>query len=166
MKIKINTEVIAKLDTCKDRFKNWIKHYNHWNGDIAEFLNLDKISYRDKMWVASRLMPISIAEVFAIDCAVSVATHADDDRYTPMLNNAYYATAYAQLVVSLVHPPFAADAADFAVDAICAATVYASDIHQVAARANAARAAAALMQHEQLQILSWLIETYDPKEWS
>ena len=73
MKIKINTDIISKYNPCINRFNNWKTYYEEFDGDLQHFLALDNISVSDKIWVAVRVMPRFLVEVFAIDCAVSAA---------------------------------------------------------------------------------------------
>jgi len=54
---QINTKIIKKLKPCKDRFDNWIEHYDSFQGSLIDFLHLEKITPQDKIWVAVRLMP-------------------------------------------------------------------------------------------------------------
>ena len=128
MKIKINKEVIAALNPCKERFDNYLESYSNFEGDIQEFLDLVNISRKDKLWVTLRIVPRTILEVFAIDCAFSAAEFA--------------AAAYA----------YAADA-EFA-----AAAAYAADAEFAAAyAADAAYAALKNEQDNQIAILKYLI---------
>jgi hypothetical protein len=69
MKLTINTKKIKSLRPCKDRFENWKKHYGGKEFNILKFLELDKITAHDKIWVSERLLPRELVEVFAIDCA-------------------------------------------------------------------------------------------------
>jgi hypothetical protein len=70
MKIKINTGIIKSLNPCKNGLDNWLLHYKAFEGDLVEFLDLPNISYSDKIWVAIRVMPRFLVEVFSIDCAI------------------------------------------------------------------------------------------------
>jgi hypothetical protein len=54
--MKINTQIIEKLNPCLDRFNNWKFHYLDFDGDALEFLNLDKIMVIDKIWVVLKLL--------------------------------------------------------------------------------------------------------------
>ena len=71
MLIKVDSQIIASLNPCKDRLDNWTKHYSGFKGDLVKFLDLKDITSQDKIWVAVRLLPRFLAEVFAIDCAVA-----------------------------------------------------------------------------------------------
>ena len=103
MKIKINSEIIAALEPCKDRHDNWIAHYKDFDGDILDFLELENITATDKVWVSVRVMPRFLVEVFAIDCAFydadaadAAAAAADADAAYAAADAAAYA-AYAAL---------------------------------------------------------------------
>ena len=74
--LKINTEIIQTLKPCFGRYANWRVHYSDFDSDIIDFLSLDKITPQDKIWVAVRLLPNDLIEIFAIDCAFSAATYA------------------------------------------------------------------------------------------
>lgn len=66
---QINTEILKALKPCSDRYEVWLKHYKKFDGSLLDFLELDKISAKDKIWVSVRVMPRFLVEVFAIDCA-------------------------------------------------------------------------------------------------
>jgi len=87
--IQINTEVIKKLNPCNEPWQKWLIDYPDFDGDIVEFLELEKVKPHDKIWVAVRLMPRFLVEVFAIDCAV--AAYASAYAYA----SASYASASA-----------------------------------------------------------------------
>ena len=128
---RITTDIIKALSPCKDRLANWIENYPMFNGDIIDFLSLDKITPKDKIWVCVRVLPREQIEYFAVDCAVSaaVAYAADADAAA---DAAAYAYAYA-------YAAYAADAADAAYAYAYAAAYAAAD---AAAYADAAAAAA------------------------
>ena len=77
MKIRINKDVIAAFNPCKGRFDNYLRHYADFDADILEFLDLDKISAQDKVWVVVRIFPKGLVKVFAIDYAVRAAYAAN-----------------------------------------------------------------------------------------
>jgi len=70
--IKINAEVIAKFNPCSDRFHNFKAAYPTFSGSVAEFASLDDITYKDKVWVLTRLMTQKQKFQFALACAESV----------------------------------------------------------------------------------------------
>ncbi len=77
--IQINSKIIAELKPCSDRYDNWLKHHDSFDGDILEFLELENIPARDKLWVAVRVLPRLLVECFAIDCAFAAAGDAAGD---------------------------------------------------------------------------------------
>ena len=148
-KLTINTAVIGSLNPCESRFGNWKTHYETFEGDILKFLELGKITDKDKVWVALRILPREIVEVFAIDCAFAASNYADAAAYAA--DAATYAATYA------------ADAAtaDAATDAATAATYAATDAAYAAADAAYAAADAAAYvaaRKEQVEVLKWLIK--------
>jgi len=117
--IPITTEIIASLDPCRDRFDNWIKHYEKFDGGLLEFLDLTNISVDDKIWVAVRTLPRFEIEVFANKCAFEAQASAADAE------DAAKAAAYA--AYAAVHAGYAANnAGAYAIDAAAAATAYAA----------------------------------------
>ena len=83
--MKINKEIIEKLNPCKDRFDNFVKEYPDFNSDLRDFLSLDNISYSDKIWVVTRLFTKEQNVKFAVQCGLSVldifeSKHPNDNR--------------------------------------------------------------------------------------
>ena len=108
--MKINAKIISDLKPCRDRHMNWIEHYSDFDGDILDFLELDKITAEDKVWVAVRVMPRLLVEVFAIDCSLSAyASSASAASYASSASSASYAAADAAVYAAAVYA--AADAA-------------------------------------------------------
>ena len=130
MKLKIDTKTIQTLNPCKDRFDNWLEHYDNKTYTVKQFFALDNITHSDKLWVVLRLVSNETKVIFALDCAFDAAA-----AY------AYAADAYAD-----------ADAADADAAAYVAAAAAA---YVAAAYADAARKA---KQAEQLEVLIYLIE--------
>jgi len=102
--MKINRKIIEKLKPCKDRLENYIEHYGDRTFDVIEFLQLDGITHRDKLWVVLRLVDHDTKVVFAMDCALTAiaantAVYSVDatDVYASAVNVAYDA-AYAAYV--------------------------------------------------------------------
>ncbi len=124
MKIKINTDIIKSLDPCKDRLENWLLHYKAFEGDLVEFLDLPDIFYTDKVWVAVRLMPRFLVEVFAIDCALNAVA----DSSAASADAAYTANYLTTYVTSAADASSAASSAAYAAsaDADADAAAYAS----------------------------------------
>ena len=144
MKLKINTDKIKALNPCQARYDNWLKHYDNFNGNILKFLELEKITPRDKIWVSVRVLPKELVEIFAIDCAFS-ASYTDAAYAAVYAAAAYAADAYA--------------AAAYAADAAVYAAVYAAD---AAAYAAAAADFAAVAEREnQVDALIMLIEDWE-----
>jgi hypothetical protein len=113
---KINTERIAALKPCAKRFENFKREYPDFDGDILEFLSLEKITSNDKIWVAIRVLPREILEVFAIDCAFSASEYA-----VANYDAAEYATAYATNCIAADAVDYAAAAANYAANYTAAA---------------------------------------------
>ena len=78
--IMINKEVLRSTNPCVERWKNYLEFYSEFNGPIDEFLDLDKISYDDKIWVARRVLNRNQLVYFAVLCAESVF-HIYEDKY-------------------------------------------------------------------------------------
>ena len=78
MKININQEIIKGLKPCASRYENFLRHYPTFSGSLEEFFLLSEISHSDKLWVSLRLLPRTLIEVFAIDCAIQAQSYAAD----------------------------------------------------------------------------------------
>lgn len=105
MKLTINTKKIKKLNPCEDRLENWKKHYGAKSFRILNFLELDKITAEDKIWVSVRVLPRELVEVFAIDCAFSSFAYVGI-RATPAASHAMRACAgstYTETVIGASH---------------------------------------------------------------
>lgn len=70
--MKINLETIQKLNPCQDRLDNYKNNYDTNDFTLEEFLNLDKITYTDKVWVATGLFTKKQNVLWSIKCAESV----------------------------------------------------------------------------------------------
>jgi hypothetical protein len=84
MKI-INTDYILSLNPCKDRKENYLKHYRRFSGTLIEFLDLDKISHTDKIWVLTKnynLLRESQLREFVLICASVVVDNVDIEDLT------------------------------------------------------------------------------------
>jgi hypothetical protein len=68
----INATLISSLNACSDRYDNYVLHYGTTDYDVDTFLDLDNITYQDKIWVLRRIMNATQARIFAILCADSV----------------------------------------------------------------------------------------------
>jgi hypothetical protein len=85
MSIVIDASKLADLKPCKDRFDNYLEHYSDFNGSINGFLDLEHITYDDKVWVAQRLLTKEQAVEWSCLCAESVLENYEkeypgDDR--------------------------------------------------------------------------------------
>ena len=154
--MKINKDIIAKLNPCKNRFDNYLEYYSDFDGDLREFLELENITYDDKVWVFERNTTKEQRMKWAALCAKSVL-HLFEERYPndkrprnaieATLNNnitseikrnaadAAFATAYAADAYAAAYAADAAFAAAYAADADAAA--YAADAAAYAADAAA-----------------------------
>ena len=144
MKLRINTETIRALNPCLSRFRNWMEHYQSFDGDILKFLKLKNISPQDKVWVVVRILPRELIEVFGIDCAFSAADACPEAAtYAADAAAAYAAAAYAAAYTADPAAASAAVFADAAADAAAYAAAYAAYVAAAAiAAADAAYAAA------------------------
>ena len=70
--MKITIAKVKALNPCGDRFYNFVKSNPGFNGTLAQFLSLDTINQRDKIWVVSRLITKNQAQQWSIACAESV----------------------------------------------------------------------------------------------
>lgn len=78
--MKINLETIEKLNPCRDRLENYKRRYGASDFTLEDFLNLDKITYNDKVWVAARLFTKKQSVLWAVKCAESVL-HIFEEKY-------------------------------------------------------------------------------------
>jgi hypothetical protein len=78
--VKLNTEMITKLNPCKSRFDNFKQHNPEFNSTMVEFLKLDNITYYDKIWVATKLLTKNQLVNWSILCAESVK-HIYESKY-------------------------------------------------------------------------------------
>ena len=81
----ITVDKIAEHKPCKDRFDNFKKEYPNYSGTLEDFLNLDRITYDDKVWVCVRLLRKNVLVHWSIKCAESVLpnfelVYPDDKR--------------------------------------------------------------------------------------
>lgn len=144
--MKINTKIIEELNPCKDRFDNWKVHYYIFNGSIVKFLKLENITHSDKLWVALRILPKELVEIFAIDCALAAqfSYYAIDASYiTSAVSTAYVAYAHADAYAAAYTTTYAAAAADISADVSAYAAAYtAAEIAYAYAAANVSAHAA------------------------
>lgn len=55
--MRINKNYLESLNPCRNRYKNFLEHYPNFDGSLSEFLDLENISYHDKLWVYFRSIP-------------------------------------------------------------------------------------------------------------
>jgi hypothetical protein len=65
----INKDYLKSLSPCEDRYKHYLEHYKNWSGTLDEFLDLPKLSCRDKRWVFFRSVNKKILHLTAINFA-------------------------------------------------------------------------------------------------
>jgi len=145
MEIRVNTKIISKLNPCKDRLDNWKQHYSDFDSDIVKFLKLDQITFSDKLWVALKLVPRVLIEVFAFDCAV---------RADSLGTSVYAAKAATAAAVYTA----AAPSSDY-YGAVYVATTYSANAAGAAGAAGAASDAAEKERQMQIDALIYLITT-------
>ena len=66
--MKINLELIKKFEPYYSLILEFEKEYPNYNGELEEFLKLEKIGFQTKTWVAVRLMTRTQLVKFAISC--------------------------------------------------------------------------------------------------
>jgi hypothetical protein len=181
-KLRITNEYIASLGPCKDRYENYLLHYKDTDLSISEFLQLDNITYEDKIWVWKKFATKNEAVKFGLKCAQSVL-NIFEDRYPedkrPRLaleavdnylqnpteenkrkcKNAAYAAAAAAYAAA-----YAAYAAEYAYAAAYAAYAYAAAYAAYAAEYAAYAAEYAAMSAQKELNLKYLIEIYKDAE--
>lgn len=94
----INTEFIANLRPNKDLLDNYLTHYSDFSGSLGDFLNLDKISDEDKIWVFTKdIKEFKRAQqLFTLICASKVV---EKTNYDPLKE-------YFTLVIFIVQNEF------------------------------------------------------------
>ena len=70
--MKINKEIIQKLNPCDDRFNNYVNHYGKSNFTLEDFIVFENITYSDKVWVVTRLFTKEQNIKWSILCASKV----------------------------------------------------------------------------------------------
>jgi len=78
--MNIDKEYIEGLSPCADRLQNYLNNYAEWSGSLLEFLDLDKITRKDKMWVFVRSVSTDFKRRFAIEVTESVL-HIFEQKY-------------------------------------------------------------------------------------
>ena len=71
--MRVNVEIIRKMKPCEERFDdNFLIHYPNFDSDLEDFLSLENITYKDKIWVCKKLLNKNQLVHFAVLCAQSV----------------------------------------------------------------------------------------------
>jgi len=78
--MQINKEFLKSLNPCADRYENYLEHNASFDGSISDFLELDTISYEDKVWVAVRVLTSNQVVNWSVLCAESVV-HIFEDKH-------------------------------------------------------------------------------------
>ena len=163
--MKINTQIIRDLNPCESRFNNYLSHYTDFEGDLATFLALDKITYADKVWVVVRLLSTAQRSRWAALCAQSVlhifeSKLPNDSRPRKAVEAVLEGKSKEEVNAAANAARAAADAAHAAADAAYAAAyavytaAYAANAANAAnAAAYAANAANAAQENKNLQLL-------------
>jgi hypothetical protein len=91
----INTEIIRNLKPCEVRFRNYLEHYENFEGTLEDFILLDKISYGDKVWVFTKIATKEQLVRWTFLCASKVLSvfesrHPNDYRPRRALEAADY----------------------------------------------------------------------------
>jgi len=77
---KITLKDIKKLDPCRSGYENLVKYYPDFNMTMVEFLELEHISHKAKVWLIRRMVDGNILKWWALECAKSVA-HIYNKKY-------------------------------------------------------------------------------------
>ena len=149
--MRINKDIIIKLNPCGSRFDNYLSHYKDFDGTLEEFLALDNINYSDKVWVFKGLASKTQLLKWSYLCAESVLhifeTKFPDDKRPRQALDAklkYINEPTEDNLVNLIkHRDVAAAAAANAAYAAYAAYAAAANAAYAAYAANAAAYAAA-----------------------
>jgi len=68
----INTILLKQLYPCQPRWENYLKYYSEFSGSFDEFVDLENLSYGDKIWVAKKVLNKNQMVHFGLLCAESV----------------------------------------------------------------------------------------------
>ena len=137
---KITLKDIKKLNPCRSGYENLVKYYPDFNMTMVEFLELEHISHKAKVWLIRRMVDGNILKWWALECAKSVAhiynkKYPKDNRVNECLKaNKDFLLGLISLDELLIKRRAASDAAAYAasstsydVDAASAAAAAASD---------------------------------------
>jgi hypothetical protein len=162
MKIKVNTKILEALNPCEDGLAHWKEHCNDFSGDVVEFLDLPNITWKDKIWVACRLLPRLLVEVFAFDCSLEAdvaLAFASSDAYAD-----FYAASYDSDSASAFASSVAFAASDSSTYSAYARAAAAASTYAAYTSAYVSAAAASKEQQRQIESLIYLIQTTSEKE--
>ena len=126
--MRITAELIQSFNSCRVGLDNYLKHFGTKETDLVSILESENIPHKHKIWLATKVLPNDVIEIFAWDCA-------------------FHAAAYAAAAYAADADAAAAAAAADAADAAAAYAAYAAD----------ADAADAEVQR-QVEALIWIIE--------
>lgn len=70
--MRINKQILENLKPCENRWKNYLSHYESFDGDFDDFIDFEHVSYDDKIWVSKKVLSKNQLFHFAILCADSV----------------------------------------------------------------------------------------------
>ena len=150
----IDLNYLESLNPCKERLYSFTNNYPKFSGTWSEFLDLENVTYNDKIWVARRFLNTNQLIHFAILCADSVShifnnKYPNDNRVNNLLNYLKEIKDFTRITeeqrTKIRELRYAADAAAAAAyaadaDAADAAAAYAADAAAYAAAADAADA--------------------------
>jgi len=85
---KITLKEIRALKPCYDPS---LHMKEDWEGTLVDFLHIEVIPNYDRIWVAVRLAPRTLVEIFAIDCAFAAYGYDTSDTAASC---SYSASAY------------------------------------------------------------------------
>jgi hypothetical protein len=134
----INLELINSLKPCQDGVSRALEHYSpDLNLTLEEFLNLDKISFKDRVWVCSRLPQYSTNArlLMAADIVEESAKRCSDIYLKNSILNV------SMTIRKYVYGEYTVDDLIKARNATIAAEVASANAADAAARADAADAA-------------------------
>jgi hypothetical protein len=116
--MKINKEIIEAMRPCSNRFENYLKYYQDFDSTLEKFLNLENITFNDKMWVTMRLL--SHKQLVEISCRIAESVlyiyenkYPNDDRPRKAIAAARAGNADATRAAAAA-AAYAADAAAYA----------------------------------------------------
>jgi|GEM_PF-684001 len=152
--MKITTQLITALNPCKDRLDNYLQHYSNLEFTFDDFIDLEHISYNDKIWVAKQVLNKNQLCHFGLLCAESVlnifeSKYPEDKRVGDCIRYLIKVKNFEDItkiqkekIIMHRDAAYAAYAAAYAADAAAAAADAAYAAYAAAYAADAAAAAA------------------------